>query len=164
LQRILQTILSKLLDALNVHLKNYDKTVKGGRSLIISKLFSLLVGWLMAIDPDIFTGTQLRQIVFDTVEYALHISGVGEYVEWMLALCLITNHISFRFHQAETEKLLPHPPVDQSEENKQLKSLSFKVSPDQRPRFSANDMAMVNDVTFETDDTDSVKVTYTLLD
>ncbi|KAI9282378.1 hypothetical protein BC943DRAFT_328675 [Umbelopsis sp. AD052] len=131
--RILQTILSKLLDALNVHLKNYDKTVKGGRSLIISKLFSLLVGWLMAIDPDIFTGTQLRQIVFDTVEYALHISG------------------------AETEKLLPHPPVDQSEENKQLKSLSFKVSPDQRPRFSANDMAMVNDVTFETDDTDSVK-------
>lgn len=82
LQRILQTILSKLLDALNVHLKNYDKTVKGGRSLIISKLFSLLVGWLMAIDPDIFTGTQLCQIVFDTVEYALNISGVSDCIEW----------------------------------------------------------------------------------
>jgi hypothetical protein len=91
LQRILQTILSKLLDALNVHLKNYDKTIKGGRSLIISKLFSLLVGWLMAIDPDIFTGTQLCQIVFDTVEYALNISGVSDYIGWKDAKRMITS-------------------------------------------------------------------------
>ncbi|KAJ2959225.1 hypothetical protein NQZ79_g5312 [Umbelopsis isabellina] len=130
---IIKTILSKLVDALNVHLKFYDRTVRNGRCIIISKLFSLLVGWLMVIQPTIFTGSELCRLVFDTIEYALNITA------------------------AEMEKLLPHPPIDVGENGKQEPVLSFKVDPDNRPKFSANDMVMVNDLSLENDDTDYVK-------
>jgi hypothetical protein len=74
---IIRAILSKLLDALNVHLKFYDRNARNGRSIIISKLFSLLVGWLMVIHPTIFTGSELCHLVFDTIEYALNIAAVS---------------------------------------------------------------------------------------
>jgi hypothetical protein len=55
------------------------------------------------------------------------------------------------------EKLLPHPPIDVGENGIQEPVLSFKVDPDNRPKFSANDMIMVNDLSLENDDTDYVK-------
>lgn len=43
---------------------------------IISKLFSCLLEWLMVIDPMILSETELCQLVFDVIEYALHITSV----------------------------------------------------------------------------------------
>jgi hypothetical protein len=56
------------------------------------------------------------------------------------------------------EKLLPHPPIESGEEGRHRPVYSFKVSPEARPRFSANDMVMVNDVLLDADDNDYVKV------
>lgn len=45
--------------------------------LIISKLFSCLLEWLMTIEPEILTDTELCQLVFDVIEYAIHVSTVS---------------------------------------------------------------------------------------
>lgn len=46
------------------------------KGFIISKLFSCLLEWLMVIDPMILSETELCQLVFDVIEYALHITSV----------------------------------------------------------------------------------------
>lgn len=43
---------------------------------IISKLFSCLLEWLMVIDPMILSETELCPLVFDVIQYAIHISSV----------------------------------------------------------------------------------------
>lgn len=72
----MQEILTRIIDALNVHLKQYERNTKCGRGFIISKLFSCLLEWIMAIEPIILTETDLCQLVFDVVELALHITSV----------------------------------------------------------------------------------------
>lgn len=61
------------------------------------------------------------------------------------------------------EKLLPHPPIDFGADGRQMPSFSFKVAPEHRPRVSANDMAIVNDISLENDDNDYVKVIIELI-
>lgn len=75
-QVIVQEVLTRIIDALNVHLKYYEHNSKDGRGFIISKLFSCLLEWLMVIEPMILSETELCQLVFDVIEYALHTSSV----------------------------------------------------------------------------------------
>ncbi|KAI9315822.1 hypothetical protein BX666DRAFT_1859621 [Dichotomocladium elegans] len=48
---IVQEVLTKVIDALNVHLKYYERHCSDGRGFIISKLFSYLLEWLMKLLP-----------------------------------------------------------------------------------------------------------------
>lgn len=70
----MQEILTRVIDSLNIHLKYYEKSSKGGRGFIISKLFSCLLEWIMSIEPNILTETDLCQLVFDVIELALHVT------------------------------------------------------------------------------------------
>lgn len=72
----MQEVLTHIIDALNVHLKYYERSSKTGRGFIISKLFSCLLDWIMSIDPIILTETDLCQLVFDVIELAIHLSSV----------------------------------------------------------------------------------------
>ncbi|KAI7906537.1 uncharacterized protein BX663DRAFT_496797 [Cokeromyces recurvatus] len=73
---IMHESLTRILDSLNMHLKYYEKNPKNGRGFIISKLFSCLLEWIMSIEPIIFTETDLCQLVFDSIELALHLSSL----------------------------------------------------------------------------------------
>ncbi|ORZ14187.1 hypothetical protein BCR42DRAFT_393825 [Absidia repens] len=99
---IVQEVLTRIIDALNVHLKFYENNQKSGRGLIISKLFSCLLEWLMTIEPEILTDTELCQLVFDVIEYAIHVSTGG------------------------SDKVLPHPPVIRSTSRSKKKEIPFK--------------------------------------
>jgi hypothetical protein len=68
---IVQEVLTRIIDAINVHLKYYASNGKGGRGFIISKLFSSLLEWIMVIEPIVLTETDLCQLVFDVIELAL---------------------------------------------------------------------------------------------
>lgn len=68
-QIILQDVLAKAIDALTVHLRRPKD-----RGYIISKLFSCLLEWIMCIEPNIFSETDLCQLLFDVVELALYVS------------------------------------------------------------------------------------------
>ncbi|CEP09769.1 hypothetical protein [Parasitella parasitica] len=113
---LVQEILTRVIDSLKMHLKYYEKSTKGGRGLVISKLFSCLLEWIMSIEPMILTETDLRQLVFDVIELALHIS------------------------LESSDKLLPRPPNNSSggsgsNQNK-IKELSFKFkTSEKRPPF-----------------------------
>ncbi|KAI8332922.1 hypothetical protein BC941DRAFT_435785 [Chlamydoabsidia padenii] len=99
---IVQEVLTRIIDALNVHLKFYENNPKSGRGLIISKLFSCLLEWLMTIEPEILTDTELCQLVFDVIEYAIHVSTDG------------------------SDKVLPHPPVIRNSSRSKKKEIPFK--------------------------------------
>lgn len=71
---IVQEVLTRIIDSINVHLKYYEKNTKNGRGFIISKLFCCLLDWLMSISTSILTETDLCQLVFDVIEVALHVS------------------------------------------------------------------------------------------
>ncbi|KAL9549835.1 hypothetical protein MBANPS3_005021 [Mucor bainieri] len=71
---LVQEILTRIIDSLNIHLKYYEKSAKGGRGFIVSKLFSCLLEWIMSIEPSILTETDLCQLVFDVIELALHVT------------------------------------------------------------------------------------------
>ncbi|KAI8367588.1 uncharacterized protein BYT42DRAFT_586812 [Radiomyces spectabilis] len=106
---IVQEVLARIIDALNVHLKDYERRSKADRGLIISKLFSCLLEWLMVIEPAILSDTELCQLVFDVIEYAFHIS------------------------LGDSEKMLPHPPPARTSSGKR-KELAFKFKAnDKRP-------------------------------
>ena len=76
---IVQEVLTRVIDALNVHLKYYERNSRDGRGFIISKLFSCLLEWLMVIDPMILSETELCPLVFDMIEYAIHVTSVRDY-------------------------------------------------------------------------------------
>ncbi|CAO3589975.1 unnamed protein product [Absidia cylindrospora] len=109
---IVQEVLTRIIDALNVHLKFYENNPKSGRGLIISKLFSCLLEWLMTIEPEILTDTELCQLVFDVIEYAIHVSTGG------------------------SDKVLPHPPVirNTSRSKKKEVPFKFKLLTEKRPQ------------------------------
>ncbi|KAG2213103.1 hypothetical protein INT47_011252, partial [Mucor saturninus] len=113
---IVQEILTRIIDALNVHLKQYERNTKCGRGFIISKLFSCLLEWIMAIEPMILTETDLCQLVFDVVELALHITSEG------------------------ADKILPHPPrpshtTTHHGSKKKEVSFKFKLLSEKRPHI-----------------------------
>ena len=75
---IVQEVLTRVIDALNIHLRYYERNSRDGRGFIISKLFSCLLEWLMVIEPMILSETELCQLVFDVIEYAIHVSSVSK--------------------------------------------------------------------------------------
>ncbi|KAI8362756.1 hypothetical protein BD560DRAFT_178321 [Blakeslea trispora] len=105
---IVQEILTRIIDSLNVHLKYYEKNTKSGRGFVISKLFSCLLEWIMSIEPTILTETDLCQLVFDVIELALHVTSDGN------------------------EKRLPHPPRTNDAKKKET-PFKFKLMSDKRP-------------------------------
>lgn len=128
----MQEVLTRIIDALNVHLKLYDRNNKSGRGFIISKLFSCLLEWIMSIEPDILTDTDLCQIVFDVIELALHAASEG------------------------TEKLLPHPPKSSGNSKKKDLSFKFKLVSEKRPLIHQD--LMTNSAEISENDQGYVKV------
>ncbi|OBZ91240.1 Ral GTPase-activating protein subunit alpha-2 [Choanephora cucurbitarum] len=105
---IVQEILTRIIDSLNVHLKYYEQNTKCGRGFVISKLFSCLLEWIMSIEPTILTETDLCQLVFDVIELALHVTS------------------------DDNEKRLPHPPRTGDTKKKET-PFKFKLMSDKRP-------------------------------
>ncbi|CAO3607595.1 unnamed protein product [Cunninghamella echinulata] len=99
---IVQEVLTRIIDALNEHLKIFKNSSKCGRGLVISKLFSCLLEWLMTIEPEIVTDTELCQLVFNTIECAMNLSAV------------------------DTEKVVPHSPITRNPSRSKKKELPFK--------------------------------------
>lgn len=93
---IVQEVLTRIIDALNVHLKYYEHNSKDGRGFIISKLFSCLLEWLMVIEPMILSETELCQLVFDVIEYALHTSSVRIKKVIRRIILMLTNEYTGR--------------------------------------------------------------------
>ncbi|CAO0796344.1 unnamed protein product [Mucor circinelloides] len=128
---LVQEILTRVIDSLNIHLKYYEKSSKGGRGFIISKLFSCLLEWIMSIEPIILTETDLCQLVFDVIELALNVT------------------------LDSSDKLLPHPPTttnnnanssNRAPQNK-MKEVSFKFkSSEKRPAFHQQEEVVGPDV------------------
>ncbi|CAO3694673.1 unnamed protein product [Rhizopus microsporus] len=130
---VVQEVLTHIIDALNVHLKYYERSSKTGRGFIISKLFSCLLDWIMSIDPIILTETDLCQLVFDVIELAIHLSSDGH------------------------EKILPHPPRSVSTSSKKKEaSFKFKLGADKRPDIQQNEHIIGSD-TLPENDQDYVK-------
>lgn len=119
---IVQEVLTRIIDSLNVHLKLYDRNSKNGRGFIISKLFSCLLEWIMSIEPDILTDTDLCQIVFDVIELALHAASEGN------------------------EKLLPHPPKASGHSKKKDLSFKFKLVSEKRPHIHQDLMTNATEI------------------
>lgn len=120
---MVQEILTRVIDSLNIHLKYYEKSSKGGRGFIISKLFSCLLEWIMSIEPSILTETDLCQLVFDVIELALHAT--------------LEN----------SDKLLPHSPNSNRSTQNKMKEVSFKFkSSEKRPAFHQQEEVMGPDV------------------
>ncbi|KAG0169558.1 Ral GTPase-activating protein subunit alpha-2 [Apophysomyces sp. BC1015] len=117
---IVQEVLTRIIDALNVHLKSYERNSKTGRGFIISKLFSCLLEWLMAIQPEVLSDTELCQLVFDVIEYAIHVSQDG------------------------SEKILPHTPVVRpSNSKKKEQPFKFKLLAEKRPAIHNEHIGMM---------------------
>ncbi|KAI8073208.1 hypothetical protein BC940DRAFT_343891 [Gongronella butleri] len=100
---IIQEVLTRIIDALNVHLKFYKANVRSDRGVVISKLFACILEWLMTIEPDILTDTELCQLVFDVIDEAMHFSAGGP-----------------------AEKMLPHPPLMRKSSRSKKKDVPFK--------------------------------------
>ncbi|KAI8144750.1 hypothetical protein BJV82DRAFT_606134 [Fennellomyces sp. T-0311] len=132
---IVQEVLTRVIDALNVHLKYYERNGRDGRGFIISKLFSCLLEWLMVIDPLILSETELCQLVFDMIEYALHVSSEGG-----------------------SEKLLPHPPPVMRSNSSKKKELPFKFKLiDKRPTLHHEYVSVISGSDFAESDQGYVK-------
>ncbi|ORX55802.1 hypothetical protein DM01DRAFT_1335187 [Hesseltinella vesiculosa] len=100
---IIQEVLTRIIDALNVQLKFYKSNVRSGRGIIIAKLFTCILEWLMIIEPEILTDTELCQLVFDVIDEAMHFSAGGR-----------------------AEKMLPHPPLIRKSSRAKKKEVPFK--------------------------------------
>ncbi|KAG1471230.1 hypothetical protein G6F56_002246 [Rhizopus delemar] len=126
---IIQEVLTHIIDALNIHLKYYEKNIKTGRGFIISKLFSCLLEWIMSIDPVILVETDLSQLVFDVIELAIHLSSDGN------------------------EKILPHSPrtPDAVDSKKKETAFKFKLGADKRPDIQQNEHIIGSDALPEND-------------
>ncbi|CAG8526097.1 24048_t:CDS:10 [Dentiscutata erythropus] len=72
---ILQEVFAYLIGALNEHLNLHKTSSRNGRGFIIAKLFYCLLEWLMVIPTNLFTDTELCQLVFDVIDMALEASG-----------------------------------------------------------------------------------------
>ncbi|KAI8984457.1 hypothetical protein BDF20DRAFT_911553 [Mycotypha africana] len=124
---IVQEILTHIIDSLNVHLNKYETTTPNGRGFIISKLFSCLLEWIMAINPAIFSETDLCQLVFDVIEYALRVDSESK---------------------GQQEKTTPQSPHFQKQHHpqqpsspgkkKELSTLKFKLVLDKRPPLQSD--------------------------
>ncbi|RCI03744.1 Ral GTPase-activating protein subunit alpha-2, partial [Rhizopus stolonifer] len=110
---IVQEVLTRIVDSLNVHLKYYQRDTKCGKGFVVSKLFSCLLEWIMCIKPAILTDTDLCQLVFDVIELALHVTSDGN------------------------EKLLPHPPRPADSKKKET-PFKFKLISEKRPPLHDN--------------------------
>ncbi|CAO3638558.1 unnamed protein product [Cunninghamella blakesleeana] len=99
---IVQQVLASIIDALKKHLEIFKNSSKSGRGLVISKLFSCLLEWLMAIEPEILTDTELCQLVFETIQCAMNLSG------------------------SDTDKVTPPNPLTRNSSRAKKKELSFK--------------------------------------
>ncbi|KAI9484408.1 hypothetical protein BDB00DRAFT_148787 [Zychaea mexicana] len=132
---IVQEVLTRVIDALNVHLKYYERNSRDGRGFIISKLFSCLLEWLMVIEPMILSETELCQLVFDVIEYALHVTSEGG-----------------------SEKLLPHPPVMRSNTSKKKElPFKFKLITEKRPTLHHEYVSVISGSEFAESDHSYVK-------
>ncbi|KAG1463089.1 hypothetical protein G6F46_002102 [Rhizopus delemar] len=118
---VIQEVLTHIIDALNVHLKYYEKNSKTGRGFIVSKLFSCLLEWVMSIEPVILVETDLCQLVFDVIELAIHLSSDGN------------------------EKMLPHPPRPSTAVKRKEISFKFKLGADKRPDIQQNEPIIGSD-------------------
>ncbi|KAI7855415.1 hypothetical protein BDC45DRAFT_568310 [Circinella umbellata] len=128
---IVQEVLTRVIDALNIHLRYYERNSRDGRGFIISKLFSCLLEWLMVIEPMILSETELCQLVFDVIEHALHVTSEGG-----------------------SEKLLPHPPpvVRSNTSKKKELPFKFKLITEKRPTLHDEYVSVVTGSEFlETD-------------
>ncbi|KAI8093558.1 uncharacterized protein BX664DRAFT_295379 [Halteromyces radiatus] len=132
---IVQEVLTRIIDAMNVHLKFYENNPKSGRGLIVSKLFSCLLEWLMTIEPEILTDTELCQLVFDVIEYAIHVS------------------------TDDSDKVLPHPPVIRSTSRSKKKEIpfKFKLLTEKRPQVHQDHTQIVTGSDQTESDQDFVK-------
>ncbi|CAG8449369.1 5481_t:CDS:10 [Cetraspora pellucida] len=72
---ILQDVFAYLIGALNEHLNLHKTSNRNGRGFIIAKLFYCLLEWLMVIPTNLFTDTELCQLVFDVIDMALEAPG-----------------------------------------------------------------------------------------
>lgn len=132
---MVQEILTRVIDSLNIHLKYYERSSKGGRGFIISKLFSCLLEWIMSMEPMVLTETDLCQLVFDVIELALHTTLDSS---------------------SSSDKLLPHPPApaaavansgSRSSPQNKMKEVSFKFkSSEKRPAFHQQEVVVGPDV------------------
>ncbi|KAI7868261.1 hypothetical protein BDF14DRAFT_1881054 [Spinellus fusiger] len=119
---IVQEVLTKVIDSLNVHLKSYERNNKNGRGFIVSKLFSCLLEWVMAIEPAILSDTELYQLVFEVLGYAIHIAS------------------------EDPEKMLPSRPVMRSNTSKKKElPFKFKLMNEKGPSASHNHATIVTD-------------------
>ncbi|CAG8560446.1 13285_t:CDS:10 [Funneliformis mosseae] len=71
---ILQDVFGNLIGALNEHIALQKASHRNGRGFIIAKIFYCLLEWLMIIPSNLFTDTELCQLVFDSIEMACDIS------------------------------------------------------------------------------------------
>ncbi|GAA5798646.1 hypothetical protein HPULCUR_004051 [Helicostylum pulchrum] len=126
---IVQEVITRIIDSLNVHLKYYERNTKNGRGFIISKLFCCLLEWLMSIEPAILTETDLCQLVFDVIEVALHVSLEG------------------------AEKLLPRSPRHTDSKKKET-PFKFKLLSEKRPHIQYD---LINNVEVPENDQGYVK-------
>src|ERR1043166_6752902 len=105
---ILQDVFGNLIGSLNGHLALQKESHKNGRGIIlmilrsfflirkffnyieiffsihigfiIAKIFYCLLEWLMIIPPNLFTDTELCQLVFDAIELAFELSNVSKLI------------------------------------------------------------------------------------
>ncbi|KAI9480932.1 MAG: hypothetical protein EXX96DRAFT_564755 [Benjaminiella poitrasii] len=132
---IVQEVLTRIIDSLNMHLKYYEKNSKNGRGFIISKLFSCLLEWVMSIEPMIMTETDLCQLVFDVIELALHLSSVKSFILLFFFLNYFVLKKEFFGQDGNTnEKLLPYSPRSSSAKKKDI-SFRFKSASEKRPNL-----------------------------
>ncbi|GES98608.1 ral GTPase-activating protein subunit alpha-2-like [Rhizophagus clarus] len=73
---IIQDVFGHLIGSLNEHLALQKASHKNGRGFIIAKIFYCLLDWLMVIPPNLFTDTELCQLVFDAIEMAFELSNL----------------------------------------------------------------------------------------
>ncbi|KAF7726352.1 Ral GTPase-activating protein subunit alpha-1 [Apophysomyces ossiformis] len=111
---IVQEVLTRVIDALFVHMKSYERNSKAGRGLFLFKenemQLNCLLEWLMIIKPEVLSDTELCQLVFDVIEFAIHVSSEGG------------------------EKILPHTPVERSSHvKKKEQPFKFKLLAEKRP-------------------------------
>ncbi|CAI2195105.1 5398_t:CDS:10, partial [Funneliformis geosporum] len=71
---ILQDVFGNLIGALNEHIALQKTSHRNGRGFIIAKIFYCLLEWLMIIPSNLFTDTELCQLVFDSIEMACDVS------------------------------------------------------------------------------------------
>ncbi|PKC73960.1 hypothetical protein RhiirA1_437238 [Rhizophagus irregularis] len=73
---IIQDVFGHLIGSLNEHLALQKASHKNGRGFIIAKIFYCLLDWLMIIPSNLFTDTELCQLVFDAIEMAFELSNL----------------------------------------------------------------------------------------